>query len=139
MFRKDIIVDEVQKLALLLAKLLGFKAEGKADEFMHLAESTMLNEYDITLHEVLELSIQDFKIKLAEQNYSAGKLDALASVLYLNSEPLENNAETVKTLQKVLIIYDRLEQQYHRQSFENISKRNIIHQFLKTHSGNLPL
>jgi thioredoxin-like negative regulator of GroEL len=138
MFR-DIIVDETQKLALVLARLLGFKAEGKADEFTHLAESTMLNEYDIALHEMLELSIEEFKIMLAEQNYSAGKLDALASVLYLNSEPLENNAETVKTLQKLLIIYDRLEQQYHRQSFENISKRKIIHQFLKTHSGKLPL
>jgi nitrogenase subunit NifH len=98
---------------------------------MHLADSTMLKEYDIALDEMLELTIEDFKIKLTDQNYSAAKLDALAKVLYLNCEPLENNAETVKTLQKVLVIYDRLEQEYHQQSFENINKRKVIHQVFK--------
>jgi hypothetical protein len=30
----------------------------------------------------------------------------------------------------VLVVYDKLEQQYHRASLENINKRNFIHQFL---------
>jgi hypothetical protein len=131
MFRKDYILNEVEKLSLVIARLMGLKADGKADEFTHLADSTLLNEYNIPLAELLKLTVEDFKLRFEKENFSADKLDALAQLLYLDAEPFSANPETLLTVQKVLIIFDMIEQKHHRQSFENINKRNFIHQFVR--------
>lgn len=128
---RDILVDGIEKLALVLAKLMGFKKAGKANEFTQLAEDTMLKEYDISLAELLGLTLEEFEVSLSRKDYSADKLDALAQLLYLNSEPFTASAETRLSLQKTLVIFDLLEQKHRRQSFENINKRNHIYQFLK--------
>jgi transcriptional regulator with XRE-family HTH domain len=130
MYKKDYILNEAEKLALVIAKLMGLKAEDKADEFIHLADSTLRNEYNISLEELLELTIEDFKLKLEKENNSADKLDALAQLLYVFNEPFSVNPETLQVLQKVIIIFDLLEQKYHLQSFENITKRNLMNQFI---------
>ena len=130
MFGKDYILREVEKLALVIARLMGLKAGGKTNEFIHLADSTLLHEYNIPLEKLLALSIEDFGLLLEKENYSADKLDALAQLLYLHIEPFSVNTETLLTLQKILVLFDQLEEKYHRQSFENINKRNFIHQFV---------
>ena len=130
MYRKDYILNEVEKLTLVIARLIGLKSAGKADGFIQLADSTLLHEYNIPLEGLLELTIEGFKRTLEMENYSASKLDALAQLLFLNSEPFAVNPETLLALQKVLIVFDLLEQKYHRQSFENINKRNRIYEFM---------
>ncbi|HEY8783189.1 MAG TPA: hypothetical protein VIM16_16300 [Mucilaginibacter sp.] len=130
MFRKDYLLNDVEKLTLVIARLIGLKADGKVDEFIHLADSTLLNEYNTPLKELLELTIEDFTLKLEKDNYSADKLDALAQLLYLQAEPFSVSPEILSILKKVLIIFDILEQKYHRQSFENINKRNFIYRFV---------
>ncbi len=110
---------------------MGLKTEDKADEFIQLAENTLLKEYNITLPELLAFTLKEFEERLQTENYSADKLDALAQLLYLNSEPFTSSVETQLSLQKTLLIFDWLEQTHHRQSFENIHKRNHIYQFLE--------
>ena len=127
---RDYILNEIEKLALVIARLMGLKTAGKDDEFIHLADSTLLHEYNIHLEELLELTTEGFERILEKENYSADKLDALAQLLFLHSEPFVANPETLLSLQKVLIIFDQLEQKHHRQSFENINKRNRIYEFM---------
>jgi len=132
MHSKDYILTEIEKMALVIARLLGFKEAGKTDEFIKLADSTLLNNYNIKLDEILALDIDAFELLLKNENYSADKLDALAQLLYIYSLPFTANAELLLSFKKILLVYDVLEQQYHRQSFENINKRNTIYQFLQT-------
>jgi hypothetical protein len=61
---------------------------------------------------------------------SADKLDALAQLLYLHSEPFSINPDTIINLRKVSMIYDLLEQKHHRQSLDNISRRKKIKTFI---------
>jgi hypothetical protein len=131
MYRRDILLNEIEKLAILLAKLMGFKADGKEDEFTQLAENTMLKEYNIPLPELMGFTLEEFELRLSKENYSADKLDALAHLLYMDSEPFTASDETLLSLQKTLFIFDLLEKKHHRQSFENIHKRDHIYQFLK--------
>jgi len=131
MYRKDTLLTEIEKLALVLARLMGFKADSKEDEFTHLAENTVLKEFNIPLPELRSLTLEEFEVWLSKENHSADKLDALAQLLYLDSEPFTASDETLLSLQKILFIFDLLEKKHHRQSFENINKRNHIYQFLK--------
>jgi hypothetical protein len=131
MIEKDFILNETEKLAITMAHLMGLKADNKIDECIQLVDQTLLTEYGIDLKSLCLLKIDDFKNKLVEDSYSAVKLDVLAQLLYASNELSVYNSDTRETMKKVLIIFDILEQKHRRQSFENITKRTLIDQFLK--------
>ena len=128
---KDYILNEAEKITLILARLAGLKEKAKPDEFIQLADTMLLNEYNIKLEELLSLKPDEFELKLSIENYHPDKLEALAKLLYMYAEPFEPNPETLVGLQKVLTIFNMLEQKHHRSSFENITKRNTIYQFVQ--------
>lgn len=130
MFKRDIILAEAQKLARILARLVGLKQEGKQAEFMQLAEDTALKEYDIAWEQLLDMRPVDFEMWLQQQSVSADKLDALAQLLYLQNKPFDASNTCKINLQKVLLIYDLLEQKHHRQSLDNINRRKQIEEFI---------
>lgn len=134
MYKESFIDNEIRKLALIFARLMGLKADGKADEFVQLADSTLLNEYNIDWDELPDMPVAHFKALLQDNNYSADKLDMLAQVLYLRTEPFDASHKTLTCLQKVLLIFDILEKKYNMQSLGNINKRNFINQYLHNNS-----
>jgi len=134
MYKESFIDNEIRKLALILARLMGLKADGKADEFVHLADSTLLSEYNIDWDELPGMPLNDFEALLQNSNYSADKLDELAQLLYLRAEPFDASGKTLACLQKVLLIFNILEKKYHGQSLGNINKRNFINQYLHNNS-----
>ncbi len=119
-------------MARVLARLMGLKTEGQSIAFTQLADDTLLKEYGITMDELINMQLNDFETWLLNSGHSADKLDALAQLLYLRTEPLTTSEETLLTLQKVLLIFDVLEQKHHRLSFENISKRKYINSFINS-------
>lgn len=126
MLNRDLILAEVQKLALVLARLAGLKEDGKQAEFSQLAEDTALKEYNIGWDELLTMPPADFEAWVSQQSISADKLDSLAQLLYLHSEPSNTTPDCVQNLRKILLIYDLLEQKHHRQSLDNINRREQI-------------
>jgi len=134
MYKESFIDNEIRKLALILARLIGLKADGKADEFVKLADSTLLNEYSIDWDELPGMPLDDFEVLLQNNNYTADKLDTLAQLLYLRVEPFDASDKTLACLQKVLLIFNILEKKYHAQSLGNINKRNFINQYLHNNS-----
>ncbi|MGN6179302.1 MAG: hypothetical protein ACTHNW_08980 [Mucilaginibacter sp.] len=133
MFQRDFLLNEARKFAELLAKLMGLKTEGKLLEFNQQAEALLQKEYDTSLEYLLGLSVEDFKQDITTSDYSAEKLNALGLLLYAFAEPFTDGEETVSLLKKVLIIFEALEQKYHYQSFDNITKQNIIYHYLIKH------
>jgi len=133
MFQRDFLLNEARKFAELLAKLMGLKAEDKIEEFNQQAEDLLQKEYDTSLEYLLGLSADDFKHDITTSGYSAEKLNALGQLLYAFAEPFNDADETASLLKKVLIIFEALEQKYHYQSFDNITKQNIIYHYLIKH------
>jgi hypothetical protein len=129
---KDYILREVEKMTLMMARLVGFKEEAKPDEFIELADTMLQNEFDIKLDELLALSADDFDLFLVKGNHKADKLNALAQLLYMHAEPFSPSPQTLATLQKILLIFEWLEKKHHSSSFQNINKQNTIYQFLQT-------
>jgi hypothetical protein len=130
MIKRDFILNETERLALIIARLMGLKADNKRDEYTHLSDQTLLNEYGIDLKSLNQLKIEEFK-KLINGNYSAARLEALAQLLYMSYDSIAVSSCTQQTLQKVLVVFDLLERKYHRQSLENVNKRELIEQILK--------
>ena len=131
MFQRDFVMNEARKFALMLAKLLGLKAEGEYEEYLKYFNEVLEEEYSAELNELLNLDEDAFRQKLIEADYSAEKLNALSQILYVFAEPFNNDDETQALLKKVMVIFALLETQHHYESFDNITKRNAIYQYYK--------
>ena len=129
MLRRDYILNEANKLAKLLAKLLGLKAEGDNEEYRQYFNEVLQDEYNVELEELLKASETDFGNTIKYAGYSAERMNALSQMLYVFAEPFDANEETAAILKKVLILFDELEAQHHYESFENLNKRNTIYSF----------
>ena len=132
MYQRDYILNEARKLARLLAKLMGLKADGDYEEYTKQFDIALQDEYNMELELLLGLTEDAFKAHVVTQDYSVEKLNALAQMLYVFAEPFDQSADTVLTLKKVLVLFDVMAEKHHFDSFENIEKRNTIYRHLTT-------
>jgi hypothetical protein len=133
MFQRDYIMTEARKLALLLARLLGLKAEGEYEEYLKSFDEVLKEEYDTELELLIGQSEASFIDTVSNSDYSAEKLNALAHMLFVFAEPFKNDEETALLLKKVMAIFHVLETRHHYDSFENITRRKAIYNFFNNH------
>ncbi len=129
MYRRDMVLDEARRMTLIKAKLLGIKATGSNEEYEQELNNILESEYNTELEKLLALNEEDFKALIQSDVYGPEKLNALSQILYVFAEPFEWNHETQQLLKKVMAIFDLLEEKYHFQSFDNLTKRNAIYKY----------
>lgn len=125
MYRRDYILAEAQKLAVILSKLFGLRADGNPDyetEF----EKVWKDEYQLSEEILLNASEEEFAGIINNAPYSAEKLGALVKFLDLYTQPYSTNSTTSILMKKMLIVIDALEQKHHLQTLENIELRNFL-------------
>ena len=130
MIRRDFIQAEIAKLAQALAKILGLKAVGNTQEAEDLINKSLLNDFDLKPEDLLLLDENQFSKLLANRKYPPQKLDLLSQFLLESVSPFQPNPKTFQLLDHILLIYQMLEQEHHTQSFENLSRKQNILQFL---------
>ncbi len=135
MIRRDFLQAEIAKLAQALAKILGLKNAGKVQEADNLISKSLLQDFDLNADELLLLDADQLKLLLSTKNFPAQKLDLLSQFLWESVSPFQYKPETVAVLNHVLTIYQLLEQEHHTQSFENLSRKRSIIQFLEQHNA----
>lgn len=131
MLRRDYILNEANKLAKLIAKLMGLKTDGNGDKFRANFDKALQDEYDLELEELTQMSEDEFAQRIKHSDYGQEKLNALSQLLYMFAEPFEPTEQTASLLRKVMIIFDELETAHHFESFENLNKRSHIYTFFK--------
>jgi len=129
MHTRDIVMDDIRKTALIIEKIFGVKGKGMVNEFKQEFDKTLQNEYAAELEQLLALNQEDFEALIKSDKYSAETLVTLSQMLYVFAEPFEQNEETQQLLTKVIAILDVLEEKYHIQSFDNITRRNAIYKY----------
>lgn len=122
-------MDDIRKTALIIEKIFGMKRGGMVNEFKQEFDKTLQNEYAAELEQLIALNQENFEPLIKSEKYSAEKLVNLSQMLYVFAEPFEQNKETQQLLKKVIAILDVLEEKYHIQSFDNITRRNAIYKY----------
>lgn len=135
MIRRDFLQAEIAKLAQALAKILGLKDAGKVQEADDLISKSLLQDFDLSIDELLLLDSNQLKLLLSTKNFPTQKLDLLSQFLWESVSPFQHKLETVAVLNHILTIYQLLEQEHHTQSFENLSRKRSIIQFLEQHNA----
>jgi len=130
MQQRDLILDEIQKLAKILARIMGLKAEGKTEELNFFAENILKEELDLQDDTYTADFPKDYESQLISKNYSADKLNLLAKILLETADSTEDNSNRMYKYRQVLVIYDILEKVYHIQSLQNLTIRSEIEKLL---------
>lgn len=131
MLRKDTMLYDIEKLAQVLATILGLKQQGKVEEAHELINETLLNDFELDLQNLNTISVHDFALLLKKNNYNDKKLDLLGQLIFESAHPFrEEDPAIINKLHLVLLIFNLLETEHHIQSFENLAKREMVDNFL---------
>ncbi|RZL68172.1 MAG: hypothetical protein EOO93_04065, partial [Pedobacter sp.] len=77
MYRKDLITSEIEKLAQVLARIIGLKTELKLKEAEDLLNETLQSSFGLDKSLLFDIDIQPFSDWLNSANLSAEKLNSL--------------------------------------------------------------
>lgn len=128
MYKRDLITAEIEKLAQVLAKIMGLKLEGNLDESEALFKDTMANSFNLTTSLLYAQNVNEFHNWLISSNLSAEKLDSLSEFMYyeLGVSPIKNQL----IAPKLNLVYDFLANQHKIVHLVNLHRQQTIQQYL---------
>lgn len=130
MLRRDLMTAEIQKLAQVLARIMGLKLEGKLEESEDLFKESLLKEFEITEEKLLAYTQEEFNTFLLSKEFPAEKLDMFSQFLYADLTPSQQTGRNKLIAEKLQLIYKTLEEQYHIISMTNMDRQKKIQQYL---------
>lgn len=131
MYKRDLIIAEIQKLGQALKQLLGLQEAGKQEEADLGLQEVLEQEYGILYTDLIASEAADFTAFLEEKDFASEKLEMLSQFLYLKFNPSEKNSENDSLAEKLQLIYRRLEVKHKVVNMSNLSRQSSIAQYLK--------
>ncbi len=131
MLRRDFLQAQMQKLAQVLARIIGLKRDGLTVEAEAILKQALEDEFGLATGGFQHISAEEFITNIRAQGYNAEKADLLSQFLFEWASPFRrDDPANENLLGKVLALYDFLETDFHQQSLENLKRRTIIRNFL---------
>ncbi|HTM99699.1 MAG TPA: hypothetical protein VL088_13180 [Pedobacter sp.] len=128
MYRKDLITAEIEKLAQVLARIMGLKVELKLAEATLLFEQTMENSFGLPSSILTNPSLVPFESWLNESELPAEKLDSLSEFLYYELGISHEKNRIV--VPKLNLIYEQLSNKHKIVHLVNLHRQKTIQQYL---------
>jgi hypothetical protein len=128
MYRRDLITAEIEKLAQVLARIMGLKIELKLDEAELLFNETMLNSFSLSTSTLYNKDNFSFEKWLNEIDLPAEKLDSLSEFLYYQLGTSQEHNQIIAP--KLNLIYEHLSTKHKIVHLVNMHRQKIIQQYL---------
>jgi hypothetical protein len=130
MYKRDLITAEIEKLAQVLARIIGLKIELKLDEAEMVFDETMKNSFGLDKFLLTSPDIAAFSNWLKNSNLNAEKLNSLSDFLFseLNFEQQPISSQLLA--QKLNLIYQYLADELHTVHLINLGRQKYIQQYI---------
>ncbi|MGF1923876.1 MAG: hypothetical protein ACQUHE_06825 [Bacteroidia bacterium] len=128
MHKRDLITAEIEKLAQVLARIMGLKLESKLDEAEVLFTQTLADRFGLTEQVLSDSNILTFENWLNSSELSAEKLDSLSEFLYVELGISENRNQLIAP--KLDLIYNELSTKHKIVHLVNLHRQKTIQQYL---------
>ncbi|MFD2584669.1 hypothetical protein ACFSR6_19400 [Pedobacter vanadiisoli] len=129
MYRRDLITAEIQKLAQVLARIMGLKLEGKLAEAGQLFDETIETGFQLPKEILENRDLTFFENWLNENNLLPEKLDSLSEFLYYE---LGISAErNLLIAPKLNLVYQYLSDRHKIVHLVNLHRQQTIQQYLR--------
>ena len=128
MYRKDLITAEIERLAQVLARIMGLKLEGDLTQANLLFNETITNSFRLPVEVLENNDITIFENWLKQTDIPAEKLDSLSEFLYyeLGISPERNKL----IAPRLNLIYKVLAEKHKIVHLVNFHRQEIIQQYL---------
>lgn len=130
MYRKDLITAEIQKLAQVLARIMGLKLEGKLEESADLFRESLWKDFGITEENLFSKQQEGFEASLNDSTFPAEKLEMLSQFLYSEFDPSLPSDKNEALAEKLNLIYQTLEVKHRIVSMTNLDRQKKVQQYL---------
>lgn len=130
MYRKDLLTAEIEKLALVLARIMGFKKELKLKEAENLFNETLLNSFGLELGLILNNDLKPFSNWLENSNFNAEQLNSLGDFLFIELDFEQNPITSLLFAQKLNLVYQSLIDKHQMVHLINLGRQKYIQQYI---------
>lgn len=128
MYRKDLITAEIQKLAEVLARIMGLKLEGKLRDAQAMFDETMEKSFTLVPGSLENTDLTIFKIWLESANLTPEKLDSLSEFLYYELGASDERNKLIAP--KLNVIYNYLSDKHKVVHLVNLHRQKTIQQYI---------
>lgn len=130
MFRRDLMSAEIEKLAQVLARIIGLKQENKLVEAEDLYFQSLEMGFGLTKSTLTDPNTQPFLQWLENSNLNAEQLNLLSDFIYseLDFEHKENESKLFAN--KLIFIYQMLSNKYQMVHLINLGRQKLIEQYI---------
>jgi len=129
MYRRDLITAEIQKLAQILARIMGLKLEGKLAEANQLFDETMVGGFQLPKEILANEDLSVFESWLTSGNLPPEKLDSLAEFLYYELGLSQERNQTIAP--KLNLVYQYLADEHKIVHLVNLHRQKTIQQYIR--------
>lgn len=130
MYRKDLLTAEIEKLALVLARIMGFKKELRLKEAEDLFNETLLNSFGLQRDLILSDDVAPFSIWLENSNLNAEQLNSLGDFLFSELDFEQNPIISQLFAQKLNLVYQCLADKHQTIHLINLGRQKYIEQYI---------
>lgn len=130
MYKRDLITAEIQKLAQVLAKILGLKVELKLKEAEDLFNETLLNSFGLDRGLLLNNEIEGFSAWLENAKLNAEQLNSLGDFLFSELDFEQKPIISQLFAQKLNLIYQCLVDKHQTVHLINMGRQKYIEQYI---------
>lgn len=130
MYRKDLITAEIEKLAQVLARIMGLKVELRLKEAEDLFNETLLNSFGLERSLLLDSDTTAFSAWLETSNLNSEQLNSLGDFLFSDLDFEQNPINAQLFAQKLNLVYQRLADKYQTIHLINLGRQKYIEQYI---------
>ena len=128
MYRKDLITAEIQKLAEVLARIMGLKLEGKLKDAQEIFNETMENSFILPIDILESEEHATFETWLEKCNFPPEKLDSLSEFLYYELGISTERNQIIAP--KLNLVYQHLADHHKIVHLVNLHRQKTIQQYI---------
>ncbi|GGE60653.1 hypothetical protein EV200_1057 [Pedobacter psychrotolerans] len=128
MYRKDLITSEIQKLAEVLARIMGLKLEGKLKDAQEIFNETMENSFTLPIDILESEEHTTFETWLEKCDFPPEKLDSLSEFLYYELGISTERNQIIAP--KLNLVYQYLADQHKIVHLVNLHRQKTIQQYI---------
>lgn len=130
MYRKDLITAEIEKLAQVLARIMGLKVELRLKEAEDLFNETLLNSFELNRDLLLNSDITPFSDWLENSTLNAEQLNSLGDFLFSDLDFEQNSIKSLLFAQKLNLVYQCLADKHQTVHLINMGRQKYIQQYI---------
>ena len=130
MYRKDLITSEIEKLAQVLARIIGLKTELKLKEAEDLLNETLQSSFGLEKSLLFDIDTQPFADWLNSANLNAEKLNSLTDFLFSDLDFEQNPINSQLLAQKLNLVYQYLVDKHQIVHLINLGRQKYIQQYI---------